>query len=62
MSIKEGKPLAVKRIVRKPLQLLLLHLHAPRAIDSVHFDLQVDAIISTPNPESNAVCDRTIHA
>ena len=33
-SRKEGESLAVERIVRKPLQLLLLHLHAPPAIDS----------------------------
>ena len=46
-SHKEGKPFAVKRIVRKPLQLLLLHLQAPGTIDTAHLDLQVDSIIST---------------
>ena len=55
---KESKSLAVERIVRKPLQLLLLHLHAPPAIDSAHLDLQVDSIIPTrqiPHPTPFAI-------
>jgi hypothetical protein len=57
-SHKESKPLAVKRIVRQPRQLLLLHFHAPRAIDTTHLDLQVNAIIPTrqiSHPASFAV-------
>ena len=45
---KEPKPLAVKRIVREPIELLLLHFLAPRAIDPTYFDVQIDSIISTP--------------
>src|SRR5262247_1066354 len=45
---KEAKPFAVKRIVRKPLQFLLLHLAASGAFDTTHLDLQVNSIVATP--------------
>ena len=44
---KERKPLAVKRIIRQPVESLLLHFPAPRAIDPTYFDVQIDSVIST---------------
>jgi len=46
-SHEEGEAFAVERIVREPIQLLLLHLAASLAVDTPDLDLQVDPMVST---------------